>query len=122
MTKDIDDTTATDKPTGVRAKLTAYRAAHDGEASTVLPATGIRVSWPAHIPHATWMKAQRLAKKAPLNVANIYLALVCKFDGEKLTLEEIGELIPAADMLHLTGEVLGDDEDDEADAAGNVIN
>lgn len=101
---------------GVVALLKQHKAESTGFDDTTLPETGIKVTWPMFQPHSTWMKAQRLAKKNPLSTSDIYLSLLCKFNGEKLTLDEFKTLIPTGDVLHLTGEVLGDNEDDEDDA------
>ncbi|WP_420011003.1 hypothetical protein [Tateyamaria sp.] len=81
------------------------------------------MSWPQFKPHGIWMKATRLAKGDPQGAMNTYLPLLCKFDGEKLTIAEFKELVPTDDVLHLFGEVMGgmmpgeEGEDDE----GNVL-
>ncbi|MGR3760888.1 hypothetical protein ACUXV3_12275 [Roseobacteraceae bacterium NS-SX3] len=105
---------------GVVAKLQKHKAAHSGTDSTLLPETGITVTWPSFRAHATWMKAQKLARKNPLSVTDVYLALVCKFDGERLTLEQFSELLPTNDVLVLTGKVLGD-EDEGGETGGNAL-
>lgn len=99
---------------GVVALLKHHKASKTGDDQTVLPETGITVTWPKFQPHSSWMKAQRLARKNPLSTSDIYLSLICKFNGERLTIDEFKSLVPTSDVLHLTGEVLGDDEDDDA--------
>jgi len=104
---------------GVVARLKKHKAENTGFDETILPETGITVTWPKFQPHAGWMRAQRVANKNPLSTSDIYLSLLCKFDGEKLTIDEFKQLVPTGDVLHLTGEVLGDDDEDEDDA-GNA--
>lgn len=108
----------TEADTGVIAKLKKHKAAKSGTQETQLPETGIKVTWPKFQSHGMWMKAQRLSKKNPMGVADIYMALICKFDGEAVTLTDFNELIPTGDALHLLGEVMGDD--DAEDDVGNV--
>ncbi|WP_282093038.1 hypothetical protein [Epibacterium ulvae] len=98
---------------GVVAKLEAYLETQKGLASTVLPATGIKVTWPKFQPRPLWLKAQRMAKKETVNVTDIYITLLCEFGGEKLTLGQFKKLIPNNDNLHLTAEIMGDDDDEE---------
>lgn len=120
MSKDTTpENTSGSKDGGVVAKLKQHKASKTGTDRTTLPETGILVTWPSFRAHAMWMKAQRLSKKNPLSVTDIYLALVCQFDGEKLTLDQFKELLPTNDVLHLVGEVMGDDEDE--DAGGNAL-
>lgn len=120
MKKD-DQTTVTEAETetGVIAKLKKHKAKKSGFDETTLPETGIKVTWPQFQPHGIWMKAQRLAKKNPMSVADIYIALICKFDGDKMTLTDFNDLVPTGDALHLLGEVMGDDED--GDDVGNAL-
>lgn len=118
MSKSENPTTETTVPGGVIAKLRAHKekAKASGENSTSLPETQVDVTWPAILTHGLWMKAQRLSKKSPWSTADYYVVLACKFDGERLTMDDFQQLIPTNDALHLLGEVMGDDEDD----AGNV--
>ena len=90
------------------AKLKKQKAEKSGFDATVLPETGIIVTWPQFKSHGVWMKATRLAKGNPQGVMNTYLPLLCKFDGEKLTIAEFKELVPTDDVLFLLGEVMGD--------------
>lgn len=119
MTKETKTDGDTDGDTGVIAKLKKHKSGKTGQDSTTLPETGIKVTWPSFQPHGLWMKAQRLAKKNPMGVADIYMALICKFDGEKVTLTDFNALVPTGDALHLLGEVMGDDEDE--DDVGNAL-
>ncbi len=122
MSKDDTTQTVQDNASGDSAlieKLKKHKAANAGINETKLPDTGITASWPKFKPHHVWMKAQRLSKKNPHAVMDNYLPLTCKFDGEKMTLEEFKSLIPTDDVLHLTGEIMGDD--DEEGNEGNVL-
>lgn len=102
------------------AKLKKYKADNSGSENTKLPETGITVTWPQFKPHGIWMKATRLAKGDAQATMNIYLPLLCKFDGEKLTVTEFKELVPTDDVMHLFGEVMGGNIEDEDDV-GNVL-
>lgn len=122
-------TTATEAATaesGLIAKLKKHKAAKSGTDSTVLPDTGITVTWPQFKPHGIWMKATRLAKGDPQGAMNIYLPLLCRFDGEQMTVAEFKDLVPTDDVLHLFGNVMGrmatdDDGDDDAGDPGNAL-
>lgn len=103
------------------AKLKKHKADNAGMDKTVLPETGITVTWPKFKPHGIWMKASRLAKGDGHKTINIYLPLLCKFDGEQLTVQEFNELVPTDDILHLTGEIMGDMGDEDEDPEGNVL-
>jgi hypothetical protein len=101
------------------AKLKKHKADNVGSDETTLPETGIKVTWPQFKPHSIWGKATRLSKKSPLSVTDNYLPLLCKFDGENMTVEEFKQYIPTDDILHLTGEVMGDDDEGDDDV-GNA--
>ena len=104
------------------AKLKKQKAQKSGEHRTTLPESGITVTWPKFQSHGAWMKAQRLAKKDVSKATNFYLTGICKFDGERMTVTEFVDLIPAQDVFHLMGEVMGDDaDDDKGDDAGNAL-
>lgn len=111
------DTQAEDS--GVVARLKKHKAEKTGSNETLLPETGIKVTWPKFQPHAVWMRAQRAAKKNPMATSDIYMTMVCRFDGDRLTLDEFKQLVPTSDVLHLTGEVLGEGFDDEDDAGND---
>ena len=114
MTKDQD---VGDTP--LIAKLKKHKADNVGSDETTLPETGIKVTWPKFKPHSIWSKATRLSKKSPLSVTDNYLPLLCKFDGENMTVEEFKQYIPTDDILHLTGEVMGDDDEGDDDVGNS---
>jgi hypothetical protein len=41
-----------------------------------------------------------------MSLADIYMALICKFEGKRMTLSEFSALMPTGDALHLIGEVM----------------
>jgi hypothetical protein len=104
--------------TGVRAKLKAHKDAHSGSRSVTLDESGIACTVPNWINHGLWMKAQRVSKG---DTAKAQAAFVCEavlFEGEKLTITDLSELVPAGDVMQLIGEVFGNDEaTDEGNAA-----
>lgn len=102
------------------AKLKEHKQKSAGRKATTLPSTGVSVSWPEFKPHGIWMKANRLAKGNPQSTMDFYLPLICRFDGENMTIAEFRELIPTEDVLHLIGEVMGDDAT-EPDDEGNAL-
>lgn len=110
-----EDNTDAVEETSVLKKLRAHKQANSGTETVTLPDTQVAVTFPKFRPHSVWMKAQRLARKNPMNVTNVYLALVCKFDGQRLTIEQFSSLIPSNDAMFLMEKVMGDDEswDDE---------
>lgn len=126
MSKDTTQPDQTDAAADVAGdsplitKLKKQKAEKAGESRTTLPATGIVVTWPKFQSHGAWMKAMRLAKKDFAKATNFYLTGICKFDGEKMTVTDFVELIPSNDIFHLSGEVMGKD-DDEEDDEGNVL-
>jgi hypothetical protein len=95
------------------AELKRQKAERSGLDDTTLPVSGIKVTWPQFKPHWVWTKAVRLSKKNPMSVTDNYLPLLCQFNGEKMTVEEFKALISTDDILHLTGEVMGEDYEDE---------
>ncbi len=119
-----DETTPETTPaeSGLIARLKKHKAEHSGVESTVLPETGVTATWPQFKDHGLWMKAARLAKGNAQQATPIYLALLCKFDGERLTIAEFQELIPTDDVMHLIGEVMGDAVlDDNGETEGNAL-
>ena len=104
---------ATAKPGGVKEKLKAYAAAHDCAETTVLPKTGITVTYPAFRNHGRIMSAARMAKGDPQKMQVVYLAQTCLFDGEKLTVTDIAELLPDDDSGHLIRKLFGANEGEE---------
>lgn len=98
---------------GLVERLKQRKAALEGETiSTTLPQTGVQVTWPAFKPHAVWMKAQRVAKKNPTTTPEVYVSLLCRFDGERLTSAELQTLLPTDDITHLVDRVMDDNETD----------
>lgn len=116
MTKTDTQKTET-KPQSVVARLQAHKAARSGNGSFILPETGVEVTFPKFIKHGNWMRAERLAKGDAPKAKSIYLQEVCRFDGEKLTLDEFSDLLPTGDVMELLGEVLGGEDDDLGDNA-----
>ncbi len=102
--------------------LKQQKAAKTGTRSTVLPNTGVNVTWPEFRSHGEWMKAQRHAKNDVTKATNFYLVSVCSFAGEQMTITDFLELIPSGDILHLTAEVIGDGvEDEDEESLGNRL-
>jgi hypothetical protein len=100
---------------GLLAKLKAYKSLNEGDASTLLPECGVNVTFPKFINHGRWMKAMRLSQGDMARAQGLLVIDVCRFDGERMTLEDFEELIPAQDGLHLLGEVMAGGDD-----VGNV--
>ena len=92
---------------GVIDKLKKYRAAHEGEATFTLPATGIVCRWPTFMNHGRWQKALRLAQGDFGRAQVLYIIANVSFDGETLTAADYDELLPLSDALALTAEVFG---------------
>ena len=113
------DTAGGDSP--LIAKLKKQKAQKSGENHTTLPESGITVTWPKFQSHGAWMKAQRLAKKDVSKATNFYLTGICKFEGERMTVTDFVDLIPAQDVFHLMGEVMGDVDEADGDDAGNAL-
>jgi len=106
-----DATEATAAPSGVLARLEAYKQANNGELTTTLPATGLSVSYPAFIGHDQVMNATKIAGKNRSKTGMVLVAQVCKFEGERLTVGQIGALVPNADVVHLINLLMGEDDD-----------
>lgn len=101
-----------------KLKSKKLAAAAKGDESTTLPVSDVKVTWPSFKPHHLWSKATRLAKKSPMSVTDFYITMLCKFDGENLTIKEYREFLSTDDILHLASEVMGDADD--AEEAGNA--
>lgn len=103
--------------TGVRAKLKANKEAKAGTRDVTLTESGVVCAVPNWINHGAWMRAQRIAKG---DTAKAQAAFVCEtvlFEGEKLTITDLSELVEAGDVLQLIGEVFG--KDDAGEDVGN---
>lgn len=105
--------------TGVRAKLKAHKEAHAGSRTITLSESGITCTVPNWINHGAWMKAQRIAKGDTAKAQAAFVCEAVQFEGEKLTITDLSELVPAGDVLQLVGEVFGNDGEPSA-AGGNA--
>ena len=116
----MNETDETNQPSGVHAKLLAFKAEHDVKKTDVLPATGISVTYDGFIGHDAVLAATKIAGKKRERVGLILVARHVTFESEKLSTEEIGSLFPNEDVVHLIGLVLSQDEDGEVEeASGN---
>lgn len=104
------------KLTGVRAKLKAHKDANTGNRTVTLDESGVVCTVPKFINHGKWMRAQRIAKRDHAKAQVAFVAETVLFEGEKLNITEVSELLSAGDTLQLIGEVFGGD--DEAEGAG----
>ncbi len=100
--------------TGVRAKLAKHKAANQDSREVTLPECGIVCQIPKFINHGLVMASQRQAKGDMAMGQTALVAQVVKFEGEKLNLADLRELLDGKDMLFLIGEVFGGDDDDDA--------
>jgi len=106
------------KPTVVD-KLRALKAAAAGDTEFVLDVTGVKVSMPKFVPYAAWQRAQRFGGSNQDVVQTAFITAVSTFDGERLTLEDYAEFIPAMDHLQIVGTLFGGKaKNDPAGAAG----
>lgn len=100
-----------DKPDSpLIAKLKAHKAANAGTYDHPLSECGVIATIPKFINHGRWMRAQRVGKGDQARIQAAYIAEVVLFDGEKITLTDLAELVPAGDMLELIGKLFGDDD------------
>lgn len=100
----------------VIAKLRAAKEAAEGQSDTfVLASSGVTVSIPKFRAYGPWNKAAQMAGKNLAMMNTIYITMVALFDGEKLTIGEYQELIPAPDHIQISARLFAADEDD----AGN---
>ena len=67
----------------------------------VLPKTGVAASAPAFIGHGAVQAARRLSKGNEDKFGVTLIQGLCTFDGERLTVEDIEELIDNADIVTL---------------------
>lgn len=119
------DKTKSNDFTGVRAKLAAHKArAGEDHRSETLPQSGVTVTIPGFLNHGQWMRAQRQSGGDVATAQAAFVSEVVRFEGEKLTLADMRELIDAKDMLFLISEIFGDDKqaeggDDDEVGSGN---
>jgi len=111
-------------PQGVKARLAAMKAEKAGDRSFTLNDTGVVVTMPNFKPYHAWTKAQRLGDGDTGKVQTYYILELLKFDGERLSLGDYRDLIPAGDHIQIVGEVFGnggknDKAADGEDGAGN---
>ncbi len=100
------------KLTGVRAKLKANKDAKSGTYDFPLKDCGVTASIPKFINHGLWMKAQRIAKGDTPKAQAAFICETVLFDGEKLTITDLQELVAAGDTLTLISEIFGDEDDE----------
>ena len=104
--------------TGVRAKLQAHKDANTGTYPLTLTVSGIECTIPKFISHAAWMRAQRAAKGDTAKAQAAFVVEAVLFEGEKLTITDLAELVPASDVLQLIGEIFGSDDEEGANTEG----
>ncbi|MCA1492701.1 hypothetical protein I6F11_17410 [Ensifer sp. NBAIM29] len=95
---------------GVRAKLKAHKEANSGSYDIPLKECGVTATIPKFINHGLWMKAQRVAKGDTPKAQAAFICETVLFDGEKLTITDLAELVPAGDTLQLIGEIFGGED------------
>ncbi len=81
---------------GVRAKLKAHKDANTGTRAVTLDESGVTCAVPNWINHGLWMRAQRIAKGDTAKAQAAFVAEAVLFEGEKLTITDLAELVPAA--------------------------
>lgn len=101
------------KVSGVRAKLQKNKEAKAGTFELELKECGVIATIPKFINHGVWSRAQRIAKGNVSKAQTAFIAEAVLFDGEKLTVTDLTELVPAMDVLTLTAKLFGDDDEDE---------
>lgn len=103
---------------GVRAKLAKRRDEGPRTRTDTLPISEVIVEIPTSINHRAWMSAQKQANRDAALAQAIFVLETVTFEGEKLTLADLNEgLIDSRDMLHLIGEIFGDEGGAEGNAA-----
>lgn len=115
----MDKSSANPMPS-VRDRLAQQKQAGSERLSGTLPKSGLAFTYPGFIGHDAVVAAQKIAGKKR-SVNSVLFAQVCLFEGEKLTVDEIG-LLDYRDVNHLASKVLGaddGDDEDEEDGSGN---
>jgi hypothetical protein len=105
------------KLSGVRAKLKANKDAKSGTYDFPLKECGVVASIPKFINHGLWMRAQRIAKGDTPKAQAAFICEAVLFDGEKLPITDLEQLVSAGDTLSLIGEVFGKDDDEGKEKA-----
>lgn len=123
MTKSQDPTPAAaaeeagaETEKGVIAKLRAARERQQGTDTLTLKSCGVVVTYPKFRAFAAWEQAQRMAEGSATSVNLYYIIQVCRFDDERLRVEEYRELISDADHMAISAKIFASG----ADAAGNA--
>lgn len=100
-----------------RAVIAKLRAAKDAASaeieSFVLKSSGVTVAIPKFRAYGPWAKAAQMAGKNIAAMNTIYITMVATFDGERLTIGDYQELIPAPDHIQISARLFGADEDAE---------
>ncbi|MFA6966123.1 hypothetical protein [Bosea sp. (in: a-proteobacteria)] len=91
----------------VIAKLRAANKKLSGEDGFVLASSGVRVTYPKFRAFAAWENAQRVAEGSPTSVNLYYIIQVCRFDGERLRVEDYRELISDTDHMAISNRIFG---------------
>lgn len=107
----MTDTETTTEPKGL-AKLRAHKEAakEKGDLSFTLPESGVVVTMPRFRSNRDWMKAQALSGGDQRRGNMIWATLICRFDGERISMADYEELISAADNIEVINKLF------EADA------
>lgn len=102
--------------TGVLAKLKAQKAEGGMTRKVTLPISKIQAQIPNHIAHRNWMVAQNQGKGDISKSQAALIAAAVSFEGERLTLTDIMELLDARDFLFLVNEIFDSEDDEEGNA------
>ena len=76
--------------------------------------TGVVVAMPRFKPYPAWTRAQRLGAGDQGRTQEYYIVSLCTFDGERLSVEDYRDLVPANDHLQILGRVFGGPKGDDA--------
>lgn len=102
----------------VVAKLQAHKEANTGTYEVPLKKSGVVCTVPKFINHGLWMRAQRIGKGDIAKSQAAYITETVQFEGEKITLTDLSDMVPAADSLQLINELFGGEDD--ADSEGKA--
>lgn len=109
----------TDAGTGVLAKLAAHKDNNSGERTITLNGCGVAVSIPNFINHESWMRALRQADGDGVVAQAAFVAEVARFEGEKLSLTDLRELLDVDDGRQLTAAVFSRRSTNAETSGGN---